>query len=205
MMLPPRCFFRQTGSLRLFSAGCSPWPEGPGQRTSALARRTRLVDPAIEQALVASHRHVFGVLVCFVLLPGPCGAVLYCLAAELAAIWGRRSEDPNDAFAAFAREAFAVVDWLPLRISALLFAVVGNFEDAMFSWRTRDMNDTRHSAIVLASGAGALGVRLSGCNESNGEAADTGHMHSAVALVWRALLLWLLVLFLFGFAGLLAA
>ena len=30
-------------------------------------------------------------------------------------------------------------------------------------------------------------------------------MHSAVALVWRALLLWLLVLFLFGFAGLLAA
>ena len=160
---------------------------------------------AIEQALAASHRHVFGVLVCFVLLPGPCGAVLYCLAAELAAIWGRRSEDPNDAFAAFARQAFAVVDWLPLRISALLFAVVGNFEDAMFSWRTRDMNDTRHSAIVLASAAGALGVKLAGCNENNGEAADTGHMQSAVALVWRALLLWLLLLFLLGFAGLLAA
>lgn len=160
---------------------------------------------AIEQALVASHRHVFGVLVCFVLLPGPCGAVLYCVAAELDAVWGRRSQDPNDAFAAFARQAFAVVDWLPLRLTALLFAVVGNFEDAMFSWRTRDLNDARHAAIVLASGAGALGVRLAGCNESNGEAADTGHMHSAVALVWRALLLWLLVLFLFGFAGLLAA
>ena len=154
---------------------------------------------------MASHRHVFGVLVCFVLLPGPCGAVLYCVAAELDAVWGRRSQDPNDAFAAFARQAFAVVDWLPLRLTALLFAVVGNFEDAMFSWRTRDLNDARHAAIVLASGAGALGVRLAGCNESNGEAADTGHMHSAVALVWRALLLWLLVLFLFGFAGLLAA
>ena len=59
---------------------------------------------AIEQALVASHRHVFGVLVCFVLLPGPCGAVLYCVAAELDAVWGRRSQDPNDAFAAFARQ-----------------------------------------------------------------------------------------------------
>ena len=32
---------------------------------------------AIEEALCASHRHVFGVLVCFLLLPGPCGAVLY--------------------------------------------------------------------------------------------------------------------------------
>lgn len=166
---------------------------------------SEVAQQAIEQALVASHRHVFGVLACFVLLPGPCGAVLYCVAAELDAVWGRRSRDPSDVFAAFARQAFAVVDWLPLRLTALLFAVVGNFEDAMFSWRTRDPNDTRPGAIVLASGAGALGVRLAGCNESNGEAADTGHMHSAVALVWRALLLWLLLLFLLGFVGLLAA
>ena len=36
---------------------------------------------AIEEALAASHRHVFGVLVCFVVLPGPCGAVLYRAAA----------------------------------------------------------------------------------------------------------------------------
>ncbi|MEO8410013.1 MAG: cobalamin biosynthesis protein, partial [Propionivibrio sp.] len=28
---------------------------------------------AIEEALTASHRHVFGVLVCFVVLPGPTG------------------------------------------------------------------------------------------------------------------------------------
>ena len=35
---------------------------------------------SIEGALAASHRHVFAVLLWFVLLPGPCGAVLYRLA-----------------------------------------------------------------------------------------------------------------------------
>ena len=167
-----------------------------GLAASEIARLT------IEQALLAAHRHVFGVLACFVLLPGPCGAVLYRLAAEVDAVWGGRSADPEDRFARFAQRAFAVVDWLPLRLSALVFAVVGNFEEAMFSWRTRD--ESRERSLVLASGAGALGVRLDGLNETNGEAADAGHMHSAVALVWRALLLWLLLLLLLGFAGLFA-
>ena len=38
---------------------------------------------AIEQALMASHRHVFAVLLWFVLLPGPCGAILYRLSPFL--------------------------------------------------------------------------------------------------------------------------
>ena len=160
---------------------------------------------AIEQALLAAHRHVFGVLACFVLLPGPCGAVLYRVAAEFAEVWGQRSADPDDGFARFARQAFTVVDWLPLRLTAAAFAIVGNFEDAMFSWRSRGDSAVEDVSIVLASGAGALGVRLGGANEASGEAADPGHMQSAVALVWRALLLWLLLLFLLSLAGLIAA
>ena len=35
---------------------------------------------SIEGAMAASHRHVFAVLLWFVLLPGPCGALLYRLA-----------------------------------------------------------------------------------------------------------------------------
>ena len=157
---------------------------------------------SIEQALIAAHRHVFGVLVAFILLPGPSGAILYRLAAELDTAWGARTLAPEDRFARFARQAFSVVDWLPARLSALVFAVVGQFEDAMFSWRTR--GDQSERALILASGAGALGVRLDGLNETNGEPADIGHLHSALALVWRALLLWLMVLLLLSFAGLFA-
>ena len=183
------------------------WCACPAEKLSPseIARR------AIEEALKASHRHVFGVLVCFVLLPGPCGAVLYRVAAFFADTWGRRTGDePGEFgnFGIFARQAFAAIDWLPLRLTAAGFAAVGNFEDAMYCWRAQTGNGIE---IVLASGAGALGVRL-GMPEVDmadmadrgeiGTEADVDSMQSAVGLIWRALVLWLLLLLLLGFAGL---
>ena len=163
---------------------------------------------AIEEAFRASHRHVFGVLVCFVLLPGPCGAVLYRAAAFFADTWGKRVNDVVGEFGdfgIFARQAFAVIDWLPLRLTAAGFAAVGNFEDAMYCWRKHAGNGIE---IVLASGAGALGVRLgrpaidTADRSEIGAEADVDSMQSAVGLIWRALVLWLIVLLLLGFAGL---
>src|SRR6266850_4656622 len=43
--------------------------------------REEVIRLTIEEALLASHRHVFGVLLWYLLLPGPSGAVLYRLAA----------------------------------------------------------------------------------------------------------------------------
>lgn len=172
---------------------------------------------AIEEALSASHRHVFGVLACFVLLPGPCGAILYRAAAFFADCWGRRDDADSGSFGKFSQQAFAVIDWLPLRITAASFAVVGNFEDAVYCWRTQadkwpDSQLGSGIGIVLASGAGALGVRLGmpvveageisdRVEIGTGDEADVDFMQSAVGLVWRALLLWLLLLLLFGFAS----
>ena len=163
---------------------------------------------AIEEALCASHRHVFGVLVCFVLLPGPCGAVLYRSAAFFADQWGKRTDADAERFGRFARQAFAVIDWLPLRLTAAGFAVVGNFEDAIYCWRTQaDKWPDNHLGsgigIVLASGAGALGVRLGdpvveAGEMGTGDEADVDFMQSAVGLVWRTLVLWLLLLLLLG-------
>ena len=59
---------------------------------------------AIEEALAASHRHVFAVLLCFILLPGPCGAVLYRTAAFLDDTWGRREENEAGSFGVFSRQ-----------------------------------------------------------------------------------------------------
>ena len=172
---------------------------------------------AIEEALAASHRSVFGVLVWFVLLPGPCGAVLYRVGAFLAGYWGKRrhaeADDFGD-FGTFSQQAFAIIDWLPLRVTAAGFAVVGDFEDAVYCWRTQaDKWPDDGLGIVLASGAGALGVRLGmpvveggeiadRAEIGTGDDADVDFMQSAVGLVWRALVLWLLLLLLLGLATL---
>ncbi len=169
---------------------------------------------SIAAAMAASHRHVFGVILCFVLLPGPSGAVLYRLAQIVQARWTRENTARENNFSTFSRQVFGIIDWLPLRATASAFAIVGDFEDAVYCWRTQaGQSRDRDLGIVLASGAGALGVQLGtpvaegvevagGVELGLGDPADADFMQSAVGLVWRATVLWMLLLFLLGLASL---
>jgi adenosylcobinamide-phosphate synthase len=168
---------------------------------------------AIEQALLAAHRNVFAIVFWFVILPGPSGVVMYRLARFLAEDWSQRTEAEFAASSAFARRAFDVVDWLPVRLTAASFSVVGNFEDALYCWRTQSaLWPDRASAIILASGGGALGVKLGMPIHESGEIVDrpemglgdearAAHMRAAVRLIWRALVVCLLLLGLLLIAG----
>ena len=172
--------------------------------------REEVIRLSIEEALVASHRHVFGVLLWYVLLPGPSGAILYRLAAFLQLRWKDRG-----GFGRFAGRAFQALEWPAVRLTAAAFAVVGDFEDAVYCWRTqaRSWND-QASGVVLSAGAGAMGVRLGmpvqeveGMQPRPelgvGEPADGPFLDSTVGLVWRALCIWVFVLLLFTVARLL--
>ncbi|MBI3525078.1 MAG: CobD/CbiB family protein [Betaproteobacteria bacterium] len=171
-------------------------------RTSEHLSAQEVARLAIEEALVASHHYVFAPLLCFVLF-GPAGAVLYRLALFFKEQWG---PPEAGAFGEMARSAFAFIDWLPLRVSAGAFAIVGDFEDAVYCWRTQSAGwPDGSSGILLASGAGALGVRLGATlheagvlNERPelglGEEADVDFMQSTIGLVWRTLVLCLLLL-----------
>ena len=163
--------------------------------------REEVIRLAIEEALLAAHRHVFGVLLWYMVLPGPSGAILYRLAALLARRWRGLG-----AFGRFAQRAFRALEWPAVRLTAASFAVVGDFEDAVYCWRTQARGWPEPEAgIVLAAGAGAMGVRLGmpvqeidGVQPRNelgvGEPADGPFLDSAVGLLWRALVVWVLVL-----------
>ena len=169
---------------------------------------------AIETGLVSAHRHVFAIILCFVLLPGPSGAVLYRMAAVIKARWQVGvSEERND-FPTFSARVFSIIDWLPARATAAAFAIVGDFEDALYCWRTQSARwPDRNAGIVLAGGAGALGVQLGlplaegaeageGVALGLGEPAGIDFLQSAVGLVWRATVLWMILLLLLGLASL---
>ncbi len=170
---------------------------------------------SVEQALEASYRNVFSVIFWFVLLPGPTGAVLYRLSYYLEQRWGRTQSPDLSVFGSFSSRAFAVIDWIPGRLTALTFAIVGDFEDALYCWRTQaGRREDRSTRIVVAAGAGALGVRLGNpyvCDGivverpelGLGDEPDLAHLDSTVGLVWRTLVLWLCMLFLLGIASVL--
>jgi adenosylcobinamide-phosphate synthase len=172
--------------------------------------REEVIRLAIEQALLASHRHVFGVLLWFILLPGPSGAILYRLAAYLSERW-----KPLGAFGQFAQRAFHALEWPAVRLTAASFAVVGDFEDAVYCWRTQARGWADPDAgVVLAAGGGAMGVRLGmPVHEIDGvqprpelgvgEGAEGPFLDSTVGLVWRALVVWVFILLVIGIARLL--
>lgn len=133
--------------------------------------RTEVLRHVIEHALLAAHRHVFGVFFWFVALSalglGPVGAVLYRLAEFCTRYWSFRQpgmdEPVNARLLALSRRLFALIDHIPARLTAFGFAVVGNFEDAAAGWR-RDAGLWLHpnEGVILAAAAGAVGVQLGG-------------------------------------------
>src|SRR4030095_14002942 len=124
---------------------------------------------AIERGLIDSYRQVFAVLFWFTALPGPAGAVLYRACVLVADEWrgNARGTEGTTTVRARARTLLWLLDWVPVRLTALSFAIVGDFEDAVYCWRTQakswvDEEGGEHVGLVLASGAGALGVVVGG-------------------------------------------
>ncbi len=178
---------------------------------------------AVEKALVTTHRSVFGVFFWFLMPFGPAGAVLYRVSEYLARAWNEPENMRDEAFGRFAAQAYYWIDWAPARLTAAAFAVVGNFEDAVYAWRNfahRWHDETM--GIILSAGGGAMGVRLGTPAENAtallpadaavletssidadvlpGEEASPRALQSTVGLVWRALLLWMLLLLLLSLA-----
>ena len=133
--------------------------------------RTEVLRHVIEHALLAAHRHVFGVFFWFILLSalglGPTGAVLYRMAEFASRYWAfrhRTLEAPtSESLMNLSRRWFELLDHVPARMTAFGFAVVGNFEEAVGGWR-RDAALWLHpnEGIILAAAAGAVGVQLGG-------------------------------------------
>ncbi|MGB4118392.1 MAG: CobD/CbiB family protein [Polaromonas sp.] len=143
--------------------------------------RSEIVRHVIEYSVLAAHRHVFGVLGWFSVLAafglGPMGAVLYRMSEFVTRYWRYKSksreagEGASPALQAAASQAWGVMDYVPARVTALGFAVVGSFEDAIDAWRNyaqrltqrQEMTLENHNdGIILAATSGAVNVRLGG-------------------------------------------
>jgi adenosylcobinamide-phosphate synthase len=133
--------------------------------------RSEVLRHVIEHALLAAHRHVFGVFFWFVVLStlgmGPAGAVLYRMAEFASRYWAFKSKalqaPANERLMLLSQQLFKLIDHVPARLTAFGFAVVGNFEEAINGWR-RDARLWRHAneGVILAAAAGAVGVQLGG-------------------------------------------
>lgn len=201
--------------------------------------RSEIVRHVIEYSMIAAHRHVFGVFFWYALMStiglGPLGAVVYRLTELAERRWSAPCADGSlvsQATQSVARRAWVAMDWLPSRMTALGFAIVGSFEDAMDGWRNHAQSFPQdNDGVILAATAGAINIRLGGAplqtpsaddgqeaaemgqegrqggnsqagSSTPGRVPDIAHFAQVVGLVWRSVIMWLVLVALLTMANL---
>lgn len=173
-------------------------------RETAHADEAALARAAVESALENGNDAIFGALFWFAIAGGP-GALAFRLANTLDAMWGYRTPRYLR-FGWAAARIDDVLNWIPARLTATSYALLGDTRTAWQCWRDQAHRwDSPNAGPVMAAGAGSLNVRIGGAAVYHGaleqrptlgagEPAAARHVPAALHLVERAVTLWLTVL-----------
>src|SRR5580698_963108 len=157
----------------------------------------------VESVLENGNDAVFGALFWFVVAGAP-GVLLFRLSNTLDAMWGYRT--PRYLYFGWAAARFDdVLNFVPARLTALTYALIGSTRSALHCWRVQAPTwESPNAGPVMAAGAGALGVGLGGGAYYHGEweerpplglgaPPDAGSIRAALRLVRSGVALWLLL------------
>ena len=177
-------------------------------RDTADMDETAVARATLESVLENGCDAVFGALFWFLVAGAP-GVVAYRLANTLDAMWGYKT-DRYLHFGWAAARLDDLLNWIPARLTALTYLLLGKSGAAWRCWRSQAANwESPNAGPVMAAGAGALTVKLGGpavyhgCLEirpplGEGREPVAADITRAVALVRRGMWLWLLVAFFGG-------
>lgn len=158
-------------------------------------------DEAVDALLVSPVERVFAVLFWLAVL-GPLGAVWYRL--TWVSVVMTEAHAKQSPIAQAAQRLLFILDWVPLRLTALGYAVTGSFDEAYHRWHNLEHKASEHwvdpeddHAHLVAAGSGAMHrERFSDSPE------DTLELLKATrALLLRTLVAWILVMALMTLGG----
>jgi adenosylcobinamide-phosphate synthase len=178
-------------------------------RDTARADVTAVSSATVETVLENGSDALFASLFWFIVAGLP-GVVVHRAANTLDAMWGYRNERFNE-FGWAAARFDDLLNYIPARLTAIVYALSGQTQRALHCWRTQAPRwSSPNAGPVMAAGAGALGLQLGGAAIysgvvemrpplGSGRAAQPDDIRRALNLLDRSLAIWLIALL--AFAG----
>lgn len=165
----------------------------------------------IESVLENGADAIFAPIFWFV-VAGPAGAVLYRLSNTLDAMWGYRNK--QYLYFGWAAARFDdVLNWIPARLTAFSYAVLGQTGKALSCWKTQaHLLESPNGGPVMTSGAGSLNLRLGGGAWYQGKYKNkiffgsynlpgNDDINRANLLISQTLFLWVIIILFFELLG----
>lgn len=157
----------------------------------------QLAQTVREGILLQANSRMLGVLFWFVIL-GPVGAVMF----RLSCILKNETYTDADSFASSCRDLYDIMLWLPARICVLSYAIAGNFVDTMSYWYgLSDLWRRESEEFIVISGVGALRYERRIEHPEQEDEPDLAGISHALALVKRAVIVWIVILALLTLTG----
>lgn len=149
------------------------------------------------EIFLRSNERLFGVLFWFLIL-GPFGAVAYYLALNLRDMSAKQNS-PFIELLLPASKIYGILDWVPVRLLCLSYALVGHFINA-FAYFRKNIAAGIMQTAEFAVYAGFAGLGMDHVDVIH---ADNEENQAALALVERAVFLWVVFIAIFTLGGLL--
>jgi AmpE protein len=170
--------------------------------SEAERREINDVEVIEEAVFIQAPNRIFGVVFWFVVL-GPVGAWLFRVSDLLrrrTAFEAVRDPELRNVPLRMIEAFHGVLLWVPVRLSAIGYALSGSFDDALNGWREHERAEPlplhrRNDRLAASVGKAAMAGVLAG-NESSSAAA-----RHAMRLVTRSLFMWLIVIALMTIFG----
>ncbi|MDB6008090.1 MAG: Cobalamin biosynthesis protein CobD [Gammaproteobacteria bacterium] len=172
-------------------------------RDTAKMDTRAVASAAVESVLENGNDAVFGALFWFLVAGAP-GVLLFRLSNTLDAMWGYRT--PRYLYFGWtAARLDDVLNFVPARLTALTYALIGKTGSALRCWRLQAPAwDSPNAGPVMAAGAGALELGLGGGAYYHGQweerpplgmgsPPNARSIYAALKLVRSGVVLWLLL------------
>ncbi len=171
-----------------------------------VSRDSSAIEPipaTVESVLENGNDGVFGALFWF-FIAGGAGALLFRLANTMDAMWGYKT--PRFYYFGWAAARFDdALNYIPARLTAITYALLGNTKLALVCWKTQAPTwDSPNAGPVMSAGAGALNLKLGGAARYFGEWHERpvlgagnppvlNDIERALALIRHGVIMWLVI------------